>query len=1193
MQSSVTRRLFQNTLKISSRAVQSNIQYAVLAQPLVQQAAPSMNLTSTLQRGFSEQGNFDKVTSYESLISRISNASHVNDLLEIMSQNLNLYKNEHIVLTLRVLARLIRSSNFQQADSLLNDERYRALTEKAQENLEQFNEYEILDFLFWLRRFKLSRLPVNISDASLNKLYARVKEFVKSKSFNFRNLVNLYYDLSALNRNTEDIAAEILNELKADSKLLTPFTIVQIIQAAANKKAAASPKEIAVVDFVQRALGDMLQEFDSDQKCMVFKHLASLEMHMHPPRYRVPNVLFNLRNNLKEILDQLSEVGVVNIIDAYNELPKEFPSDLLDEIREMVIVTVQHNSENIKSFFLVDFLERILNLPRSRRTQQDKITIIYEEISKRLLEDDYLGKPKVLERLIDIYDKAGIEYDQLVEKIYQRALNYKGLFYSRSVLLSLNNKGKDITPILDRLTEEEALKKINNAQRLQLSSILSAVESTKYDSIRENLLNQIASDKNDPARLINILSENFRSTKVEEQMTQAVEGLKAQKGQISDLLFYKNMFLSVQNRNLRNLWTAWAKETSANLEKQELSRICDALLSLERVNNEQMILFNNILTQAKAENFPLKKLISTLRDNREFISQVSRFEGRLDRLLGKISSVMEVQKEELRLPIIFGFVKRLENMGVRSAHISQIAKKAYELGRRSESGSPTFLDVLYSSYLIDQGHLNQTQAKEIYGSGKKFLEDPQLNSKFYTYILQNSSQAILEEDETINEINQKLDVLQKKFSEAGGKAMLTTLATILAYPPQFLEPNKDLYVKSLKSYINYATPNLYLNLINSIPQSYTRTRYDFYLPFLRELIINYHNFNLKFPPTDTIKILKKFAELKTRNPTIYNHILADIGRVFNSFRVEDLVEITKAFASVNIKQNDLFDKILAKIGSNPYNFSTYGNTLITSLFRVGFNSAQAKATFSDLLTKLTPKKASIKLALANYIPILDLPNEAEHLEKLLADLPENSGRFSLKALCLLHEYLRVQYKNKPELAAAVKKLIPGFEEIRQHTFKESNAVKKSREIICNYLDAMKVQYQADFSVDGFSIDLYLPEQKNLVKIFLSSDVNFDKLSLSGRSLLTKKIYQSFDGYKSTFINMSEFNSIPEPMNKVNHLVSIGIQDNNKEGLYDFSTIDPSSKEKEIAEEAERDDESEINDEQEALSEEEDAQEKKH
>lgn len=84
---------------------------------------------------------FEKVTSYESLISRISNASNVNDLLNIMNQNFNLYKNEHVVLTLRVLARLVKSSNQAQVESLQKDERYQALTKKAQENLEEFNEY--------------------------------------------------------------------------------------------------------------------------------------------------------------------------------------------------------------------------------------------------------------------------------------------------------------------------------------------------------------------------------------------------------------------------------------------------------------------------------------------------------------------------------------------------------------------------------------------------------------------------------------------------------------------------------------------------------------------------------------------------------------------------------------------------------------------------------------------------------------------------------------------------------------------------------------------------------------------------------------------------------------------------------------------------------------------------------------------
>jgi hypothetical protein len=82
---------------------------------------------------------------------------------------------------------------------------------------------------------------------------------------------------------------------------------------------------------------------------------------------------------------------------------------------------------------------------------------------------------------------------------------------------------------------------------------------------------------------------------------------------------------------------------------------------------------------------------------------------------------------------------------------------------------------------------------------------------------------------------------------------------------------------------------------------------------------------------------------------------------------------------------------------------------------------------------------------------LDLPNEAEFLEKLLAELPENPGRFSLKALCLLHEYLRIQYKNKPELAGAIKKLIPNYEEIHQHTFKVSNGLRKSREVVRYFL----------------------------------------------------------------------------------------------------------------------------------------------
>jgi hypothetical protein len=36
----------------------------------------------------------------------------------------------------------------------------------------------------------------------------------------------------------------------------------------------------------------------------------------------------------------MSETSVINILLAYQTLPREFPNDLLEEIKEMVIVTV-------------------------------------------------------------------------------------------------------------------------------------------------------------------------------------------------------------------------------------------------------------------------------------------------------------------------------------------------------------------------------------------------------------------------------------------------------------------------------------------------------------------------------------------------------------------------------------------------------------------------------------------------------------------------------------------------------------------------------------------------------------------------------------------------------------------------------------------------------------------------------------
>jgi hypothetical protein len=117
---------------------------------------------------------------------------------------------------------------------------------------------------------------------------------------------------------------------------MTPFTVIQILQSCSQRNVSPSTREYLLIDFVQRNFTTIAEEFDTDQKCAIFRYFSALELSFHPPRYRVPSLLYNMKNELKEKLDQLSESGVIHILNAYENLPKEFPNDLLEEIKEMV-----------------------------------------------------------------------------------------------------------------------------------------------------------------------------------------------------------------------------------------------------------------------------------------------------------------------------------------------------------------------------------------------------------------------------------------------------------------------------------------------------------------------------------------------------------------------------------------------------------------------------------------------------------------------------------------------------------------------------------------------------------------------------------------------------------------------------------------------------------------------------------------
>lgn len=95
-------------------------------------------------------------------------------MLKVFEQNEQLVKNEHVVLCLRMMARLTKASHQSEIDKLTEDDRYTRLIERAQQTIDTLNEYEALDFLFWLRKFRVARIPLKLKDESYDKFYAKV-----------------------------------------------------------------------------------------------------------------------------------------------------------------------------------------------------------------------------------------------------------------------------------------------------------------------------------------------------------------------------------------------------------------------------------------------------------------------------------------------------------------------------------------------------------------------------------------------------------------------------------------------------------------------------------------------------------------------------------------------------------------------------------------------------------------------------------------------------------------------------------------------------------------------------------------------------------------------------------------------------------------------------------------------------------
>lgn len=104
---------------------------------------------------------------------------------------------------------------------------------------------------------------------------------------------------------------------------------------------------------------------------------------------------------------------------------------------------------------------------------------------------------------------------------------------------------------------------------------------------------------------------------------------------------------------------------------------------------------------------------------------------------------------------------------------------------------------------------------------------------------------------------------------------------------------------------------------------------------------------------------------------------------------------------------------------------------------------------------------------------------------------------------------------------------------------------------------MKVEYQENVEKEGYTFPLMIESQKTALWLIRNFDINMDKYSLRGSTLLLKRLTKEFEekfGIKSIFINLPEYYQGEGHLAKVNYLVSAGVVSNIQTNSYDFSEL---------------------------------------
>ena len=900
-----------------------------------------------------DRNDFDRVSTGFSLMDRIASADSVEEALNIAkSENFNLNTNGNISI-LKGLTKLQTSNPGIRREfyRLRSDSRFFDVVNKIRSNLDQLTDNEVQELLFIARRFDNMEISTGFNVQDFEVLRQRVKENAEAGTLTLKTAVQSYFNLSSLQFDTGYLAKYLLNKLREPQEGINPFFFTQLITAVSMKDGYISSSDFDLADECSRQLYNTLDEIDFRSKCELFLKLSKIKLCYNTPNYQSPALLYKLKNNLKDNLGKLSEGDILKVVESYLYLPPEFTTDLLNEFKSMVIITLEQNPGNLKSGFLINYLKIQNKLSRARRLETKGIINIINILLSRFNTDSIVRMN--IKLVIKTIRMNKLPFEEIGDQI-EKYLASSELQYIRETemvmieFLIFINRPVDKYVDIATKSQDPGNLSVTNYLRRVITAIKNAPNKTQYVKILETLEKHPAAT--DDSQLTSNFSKglfaefdpdnSFRMmSKISKQLLASNEQINY--GQLEALL---NSAMNYEAIN-KFLGSEELSQPIKELSTQRLINLLGMFGDLESPNSPQFYFLLRVL-QLNTNNLQVRRLLQFIEKNLNELVGLSR---KSNDLLGKLIShslTLPDANHPKNMLSVFSLAYMLKQYGVENERIISVLVESYGNHLKEGKNLRMNVEIELAKLLIEKGNLPQHMALNLYDRLK--LKQKNSNQKFTKSLIchilrfKKVDEAVREELETV--IKNSIESLVLKLNELEPKIVISAWVELIGYPVDLIESHKQKIIDVVKDVVGNSGYRVFIDMIKALPPQKLSYNYDFYFPIVKELCQNIQDFSPRLKSFDLVKVLEVVSSANIRNPSIYNVILNEISQNFNAYRNSDLISILQSFSQVGLKQVDLFDRIFLKLFQESRQISNVQKIrILVAFYSSGYDSSIARS----------------------------------------------------------------------------------------------------------------------------------------------------------------------------------------------------------------------------------------------------------